>query len=632
MSNVVELMISVMDKHRVYKYLDAAWIQNEKSTITGVGATSSSDVETCEDCLKRSFSDCFSKMWFHRRLPCTKWIPQYSASYLLRDFIAGITVGLTAIPQGIAYANVAGLQPQYGLYSTIMPCFLYILLGGCKDMTLGPTAIMALMTYPHASKYGPAYSVLLCFLSGVIIMLLSILQLGSLVDFISLPVTVGFTAAAAFTIASAQIKNFLGLKVKSSNEVVDSWFSALTNLDKISWPDTLLGCATIVALLLGRYIKSKSSQYRGEGTALKFKFYSLWLLGLSGNAIVVITGSLLAYCLSQENVSPFILTGNVTGGLPDFHIPPFSTQNQTFSEMVSEMGSTVMAAPLISIMETIAIGKAFEKGKGVDATQEMIVLGISNVAGSFLGSMPISGSFTRSAVNNSSGVKTPFGGFFTGTLVLLALSFLTSLFYYIPKATLAGLIITAMIFMVEYHTIAVIWRTKKSDMIPLSTAFFFCLFFGIEIGMVIGIAVNLCVILYGISKPSIQISWLTVGDQRVLYVLPKENVLFPATGRIREVIIEECTKRDDYSPVIIDGSHIYRIDSSTSKGLSSLNDDLRARGQRLVLWKWNDIPVRTFLSFDDRLKWSIRFDDSLDRVINGKGTNSVLTENEKCNQ
>ncbi|XP_065220315.1 sodium-independent sulfate anion transporter-like isoform X1 [Planococcus citri] len=573
------------------------------------------DEETCLNCIKENIVQQFTQMSIQKRLPCTKWIPTYSLSFLVRDLIAGISVGLTAIPQGMAYANVAGLDPQYGLYSTIMPCFIYIVFGGCKDMTLGPTAIMSLMTFPYASKYGPPYAILLCFLSGVLILLASIFRLSFLVDFISLPVTTGFTAAAALTIATAQLKNFFGMNIHTSG-VLDSWISVIKNMNNISWPDTILGIVTIAALLLGRYVKNKSAQLNGERTSQKVLSYSLWLAGLSGNAIVVICGTLLAYCLSTAGSLPFKLTGKVGSGLPPFAIPSFHTANATFVDMVSDMGSAVIAVPFISIMETIAIGKAFEKGKGVDATQEMIALGLSNLAGSFLGSMPISGSFTRSAINHSSSVVTPLGGLFTGLLVLMALGFLTSLFYFIPKATLAGLIIVAMIFMVEYSTISLIWRTKRQDFIPLCASFFACLIFGVELGMVIGIAANLCIVLYGVARPSMKISWLTVNDtQKVLYIVPKQNLLFPSINHIRESIIDECKQRDDYSPVVICGDHIYKIDSTTAKGVHSLVDDLKARGQRLYLWKWNDSPVRTFTNYNEDLRWILRYDESIEQIL-----------------
>lgn len=211
-------------------------------------------------------------------------------------------------------------------------------------------------------------------------------------------------------------------------------------------------------------------------------------ISLSRNALAVIVGIVLCYCLSHDDWLPFRASGEITKGIPPFKLPPFSTNvNGTtisFGDMVTNLGASIASIPLISILESIAIAKAFckffctfyhqnfiycffliflAKGKIVDASQEMVALGLCNVLSSFVSSMPITGSFTRTSINNSSGVKTPLGGAVTGALVLLALAFLTTTFSYIPKATLAAIIISAMIFMIEYERIAEIWKGKSKS-------------------------------------------------------------------------------------------------------------------------------------------------------------------------
>ena len=187
------------------------------------------------------------------------WLPSYDLECAVSDLIAGVTVGLTVIPQGIAYAIVAGLPPQYGLYSAFMGCFVYCVFGSSKDITIGPTAIMALMTGVHA-QYGPDYAVLLAFLSGLIVLACGLLQLGFLIDFISVPVIAGFTSAAALTIASGQVKSLLGLTIPSDEKshlhlgVVDGWIDVFTHIKTCRWQDAALGLICCVILLSLRVI------------------------------------------------------------------------------------------------------------------------------------------------------------------------------------------------------------------------------------------------------------------------------------------------------------------------------------------------------------------------------------------
>uniref|UniRef100_A0A1A9Z7M2 SLC26A/SulP transporter domain-containing protein n=1 Tax=Glossina pallidipes TaxID=7398 RepID=A0A1A9Z7M2_GLOPL len=344
-----------------------------------------------------------------QKFPIISWLPRYQWSHLLQDFIAGFTVGLTTIPQAIAYGVVAGLEPQYGLYSAFMGCFTYIIFGSCKDVTIATTAIMALMVQPYAS-ISPDYAILLCFLAGCTILLLGLCNLGVLVRFISIPVITGFTIAAAVTIASAQINNLVGL-VSPSKALIPSWKFFFTHLNKISRNDALLGASSLIFLLIMK--KTKDISY---GNRIFWKYVSL-----SRNACTVIIGTFLAFILSRDGSQPFRVTGNITAGLPPFRPPPFSTNvNGTtvpFTEMISTVGTSLAFIPMVAILEIVAIAKAFSKGKIVNASQEMVALGMCNILASFVSSMPVTGSFTRTAVNNASGVKTPLEyGILSGTI------------------------------------------------------------------------------------------------------------------------------------------------------------------------------------------------------------------------
>lgn len=510
-----------------------------------------------------------------RRLPILNWLPRYRPTWILQDALAGITVGLTAVPQGIAYGTVADLSPEYGLYSAFMASFIYIIFGSCENITIGPTAIMATMVQPLVAKYGPDMAVLIAFLKGCIIALLGIFHLGFLLDFISLPVITGFTSAAAINIASSQFKSLLGIPGRAES-FLDALIAIFKNIHLTRYQDASLGIGTIVVLVLLKKLP-------GRRTGSIFEKIG-WLLGLSRNALVVIIGTVMAYIFYTNNLEPFTLTGKMGQGLPPFAPPPFSTiyKNETYNfvEMASAMGTTLFTIPVVSTIEHIAIAKAFAKGKSLDATQEMIALGICNIFGSFVRSMPVTGSFTRTAVNHASGVVTPLGGIFTGALVLLAVGLLTSTFRFIPKATLAGLIMCAMYYMLDFETYVLLWRARKVDFCVMMLTLIPCVFLGLEYGILIGIVVNLIALLYFSAKPSVQTKIEQIEGETVIIVIPEEAIAFPAAERLRANIMKisgnsECN-------VILDCKNLKRLDVTVAKNVKLLGRDLSVRGQTIV--------------------------------------------------
>ncbi|XP_063235373.1 sodium-independent sulfate anion transporter-like isoform X2 [Bacillus rossius redtenbacheri] len=581
--------------------------------------------------LRRRAKGACSKEAVYRKLPAARWLPRYRPSYLPHDLLAGFTVGLTAIPQGIAYAIVAGLGPQYGLYSCFMSSFMYILVGSCKDVTVGPTAILGLLTQPYVLQpYMPPmadFAVLLAFLNGSIIFLLGVLHLGFLVDFISIPTTAGFTAAAAITIASSQLKSLLGIPGRADN-FLNTWISFFSNITQVRLWDSVLGISTIIALLVLRKLKDFAAGRNNPQVPVGKRVlrYALWLTSLARNALAIIVGTVLAYTLSDEHGenSPFVLTGEINQGLPPFAPPPFSTSGNgtefSFGDMVGVYGTALGVVPLVSILGHIAIAKAFTKGRPIDATQELIALGLCNMSGSFVRSMPVTGSFTRTAVNNASGVRTTLGGMFTGILILLTLTFLTSTFAYIPRASLAGLIVCAMIFMVEVEIIPMIWRTKKVDLLPLAGTFLFCLFLSLEYGIIIGVAINLFFILHKSARPSVSIQRLSACQREVLLARPDSGLFFPAAENIREAVLRACAKTPgDCRLVVVDGSFVHSTDSTVTKNLKLLSEDLKANGRTPVYWNWKPDVERSCVRLDDKMADVFSRATSVEAVVKDLG-------------
>ncbi|EFN74604.1 Sodium-independent sulfate anion transporter [Camponotus floridanus] len=549
---------------------------------------------------------------FLRRIPILAWLPLYSWGKLLQDILAGLTVGLTAIPQGIAYATVAGLPAQYGLYSSFMGCFVYLIFGSTKQVTVGPTALMALLVQKHVIKLGEDLAVLMCFLAGIVITFMGILRLGFLLDFISMPVICGFTNAAAIIIGTSQLGTLLGIKGRSES-FIDAISQIINKINKIQLWDTVLGgCSMIVLILLKKLPGKKSGSF--------FEKF-MWLISLARNAIVVIVGTLIAYILFSYEIKPFQITGNITEGLPPFSLPPFTVINgnhtYTFVMLIKEFGSSLLSIPLIGILESIAIAKAFAKGKTVDANQEMLALGLCNIFGSFVRSLPVTGSFTRTTVNNASGVKTPMGGVITGSLVLLACGLLTSTFKFIPKATLAAVIIIAMFSMFEIHIFIILWRTKKIDLVPLTVTLLCCLVVGLEYGMIAGIAVNLILLLYFAARPGLLIEERIVDGLTMLFVSPKQSLSFPAAEYLRERVMSWCDKKSENLPVIVDGRNVLRIDTTVAKNLALLVSDLATRNQKLIFWNWSEDAKQTLICYDPSLAAYCKSSDSIIQLFKG---------------
>jgi sodium-independent sulfate anion transporter 11 len=554
------------------------------------------------------------KKHLRRKIPLLEWLPKYSLASGVSDLIAGLTVGLTVIPQGIAYAVVAGLPPQYGLYSAFIGCFTYTVFGSVEAVTIGPTAIIALMTRSYA-KHHPAYAVLLSFLLGILILSCGLLQLGFLIDFISVPVIAGFTSAAALTIISGQWRHLLGLSIdmghsKTHAGVVDYYVDIVNNITTTRWQDAVLGLSCTLLLLLLRAL-NQTNWFKPIGdetpsyiqrltnrlpvTSLHCLDKLVWLICTARNAMIVLLCLVLAWVL-DPGARVFSLTGSIDTGIPALEPPPFHISairhnNGTdhveyigFGSMVTTLGSATFIIPIIAILESVAIAKAFSGGKPVDASQEMIALGLCNILGSFVQSMPTSGSFSRTAVNSASGVKTTLGGLYTGALVLLCLAYLLPYCAFIPTASLAAVIITAVIFSVEHALLRPLWRSKRVDMIPGFVCFLVGLFYELEMGIFSGTVVHLILVLYHIARPrtAIQVKKIKGTSMQYLSITPDQGLVFPSVRYMRSLISKAAAKEVP-TPVVIDCCHVSHIDFTAAQGLCEMVRDIRKHGQS-VYW------------------------------------------------
>ncbi|XP_043499066.1 sodium-independent sulfate anion transporter [Polistes fuscatus] len=534
-----------------------------------------------------------TKKKLYRRLPILSWLPRYNNHDALGDLVAGITVGLTVIPQSLAYANVAGLPTEYGLYGSFLGCFIYIFFGSCKDVPFGPTAILSLLTHQSVAHLDAPekHAILLCFLVGIVELIMGIFGLGFLIDFVSGPVSSGFTSAIALIIVTSQIKDILAISAKGST-FVQMWRSIAECFYQSSIWDAVLGICCIVILLILRMVSSftigpDDQELRTKKQKVINKL--IWLTCISRNALLVIVCGLLGYFFSEH--APFQLIGYIPGGMPNIQSPPFGyikdeNTTVTFIDMCTNLGSGIIVLPLISLMEDVAIFKAFSQGKSVDATQELIAIGLANVGNSFVQAFPGTGSLSRSAVYHASGVRTPMGGLYAGILVMLALFFLTPYFSFIPRASLAAIIISAVVFMVEVKVIKPMWRTKKSDLIPGIGTFVACLVLQLEIGILCGIGMNVVFILYHAARPKISVEKLTTHcGIEYLMLTPDRCLIFPSVDYVRNLVTKYSRRTENIeTPVVIDCSHIYGADFTAATVVESLTKDFAIRGQPLFFY------------------------------------------------
>lgn len=517
-------------------------------------------------------------------LPIFKWVPKYNVTKLRGDIVAGLTVGLMVVPQSLAYASIAGLPPEYGLYAAMMGPFVYTLLGSAKDITLGPTAIMSLIVNGALSGLTKdsdriAMAVGLSFVAGCLQVIMGLLRLGFIVDFVSFPVISGFTSSAAISIAFGQVKHIFGLQgVK--RDFIDCVSGTFSKLSQWEPYDFAMGITCIFVLLGMKHLKKRF----GDRNSVA------WFVGTARNAIVVVVAGLIGYALLETDTLPacekskhnphynytahcMTYIGNMTKGLPPPDIPGLTD--------FGTLASRCIVVALVGYLESIAIGKAFARQNNyvVDASQELIAIGGSNIVGSFFDAYPATGSFSRTAVNSASGVATPAGGALTGTIVLLAAAFMTQYFYYIPYAALSAVIMSAVITMFEWEVVPEMWRVSKLDLLPLLASFFGCLFYNIEGGMLIAMGLSLLIlVVQHFHAPAPE------GDDEPMPALPARVVCFRLRGFNFPAVNVTTTKvetrvRDEHArALVLDARRVRVADFTAVQAIGNFADLMHHRG------------------------------------------------------
>ncbi|XP_078510200.1 sodium-independent sulfate anion transporter isoform X2 [Lissotriton helveticus] len=478
-----------------------------------------------------------------------------------------------------------------------MGCFIYCFLGTSKDITLGPTAIMSLLVFLYTHK-DPTYAVLLTFLSGCIQLAMAVLHLGFLLQFISFPVIKGFTLAASLTIGFGQVKNILGLQGIPQQFFLQV-YCTFQKIGETRVADILLGLICLVLLLVLTWMKGRIPRpHRGLPIWLKLCHLIVWVTATARNALVVIVAGLVAYSFEVMGYQPFILTGRTAQGLPSLQLPPFfeETSNGTipFTQMVQDLGAGLAVVPLMGLVESIAIAKAFasQNNYHIDPNQELLAIGLTNVAGSFISAYPVTGSFGRTSVNSQTGVCTPAGGLLTGAIVLLSLAYLTPLFYYIPNAALAAVIICAVAPMFDVSIFKALWKVKNLDLIPLCATFLLGLW-EVHYGVIAGVIASGILTLYPIARPQIK-----VCHQKCLLVQPQSGLSFLSIEYIRNMIYEGALAGHLPCSVVLDCTLVNSIDYTAVVGIEDLLQEFHNKGVSITFSAMQAPVLQVLLSAD----------------------------------
>ncbi|XP_030592114.1 sodium-independent sulfate anion transporter isoform X1 [Archocentrus centrarchus] len=552
------------------------------------------------------------KVW----LPILSWLPKYNLKWLQMDILAGLTVGLTTVPQALAYAEVAGLPVQFGLYSAFMGGFIYTFLGTSKDVTLGPTAIMSLLCFSVVGGQ-PHRAVLLSLLCGVIQAVMALLRLGFLLDFISFPVIKGFTCAAAVTIGFGQVKNILGIQGVSQEFFLEVYYT-FHKIPEARIGDVVLGLLCLTLLVMLMFMKSSLTS-DDDSTCTTIARKLVWAIATMRNALAVIAASLIAFSWDINGNHVFTITGKTTQGLPPFRPPPTSdtTANGTFvsfGEIVKSFGGGLAVIPFMGLLESIAIAKAFasQNDYRIDANQELLAIGVTNIMGSFVSAYPVTGSFGRTAVNSQTGVCTPAGGIVSSVIVLLSLAFLMPAFYYIPKASLAAVIICAVAPMVDYRVVVKMWKIHKLDLLPFVVTFLMSLW-QVQYGIIGGIAVSGVLLLYTMARPKIKVS-----DHGVLVMELSSGLTFPATEYLSHIMHTRALQVSPPRSVVLDCCHVSIIDYTVISQLRDLLRQFKLREVHLIFAGLQPSVLKVLLAAD--LK-GLRYTDSVDAALQMESRN-----------
>ncbi len=552
-----------------------------------------------------------------RIVPVLDWGRNYSRSTLSNDLIAAVIVTIMLIPQSLAYALLAGLPPEAGLYASIVPIVLYAVFGTSRSLAVGPVAVVSLLTASavgQVAEQGTAgYAVAaltLAFLSGGFLVLMGVLRLGLLANFLSHPVIAGFITASGILIAASQLKHVLGVEAHGHTLPAIAG-SILTHLPDTNWISVAIGSWAILFLFWARrHLKSALVRLRAPQLLTD-------LLTKAGPvfAVVATTATVWAFDLSASGVR---VVGDVPQSLPPWTVPSFSP------ELIQALLVPAILISVIGFVESVSVAQtlAAKKRESIDPDQELIGLGAANLGAAFTGGFPVTGGFARSVVNFDAGAETPAAGAFTAIGLAFAALALTPLVYFLPNATLAATIIVAVLGLVDLSILKKTWNYSRADFAAVVATILLTLGLGVEVGVASGVVLSVLLHLYKTSRPHVAEVGLVPGtqhfrnihrhsvltDPEIVTLRVDESLYFVNARFLEDLIQRRVTDGCAVRHVVLMCSAVNEVDFSALESLETINLRLSAMGVGLHMSEVKG-PVM------DRLKRSHFLDDLTGQVF-----------------
>jgi sulfate permease, SulP family len=527
-------------------------------------------------------------------LPFLDWLVHYRRQDLVGDLLAGIIVAIMLVPQGMAYAQLAGLPPQIGLYASILPLVIYGLLGTSRTLAVGPVAIVSLLVAsgvaPLADLGSAEYvqlAITLAFLVAIIQFILGVVRLGFLVNFLSHPVVAGFTSAAAIVIGFSQLRHLMGVSIPRTEYFYEQVLYAAEHILESNVSTLIIGLGGIAVLFYFNY---------GLGKHLKktrLPESVIVPVSKSGPLVVVLLGTVIVVAFNLFDSAGVKTVGDVPAGLPPITLPVFNF------DVWQLLLPTALTISFVGFMESISVAKslASKRRQKVDADQELVALGTANIGATFTGGYPVTGGFSRSVVNFTAGANTGLASIITAGLVALTVIFLTPLFYYLPSAVLAAVIMVAVFGLIDVKTFKHVWKYNKADAASLIITFLAVLAVGVETGILVGVAAALLLFVWRTSRPHMAEVGRIGNTETYRNVERHEVETWPQTVAIRvdgslyfantkyleDVVLQMVADKPELKYLVLIGIAVNFIDASALETLESLNQELRDAGVDLHL-------------------------------------------------
>ena len=527
-----------------------------------------------------------------RYLPILTWGRDYNRSALSGDLVAALIVTIMLIPQSLAYALLAGLPAEAGLYASIAPIILYTIFGTSRALAVGPVAVVSLMTAAALSNIveqgtmGYAVAALsLAALSGIILLAMGLFRLGFVANFLSHPVIAGFITASGIIIAASQLKHILGINAEG-HTLLDLVISLTQHLSETNWITALIGILATGFLFWVRKGLKPLLQRFGLSDGLTGVFVKTGPVAV----VVATTAAVWALGLADKGVK---IVGDVPQSLPPLTLPSFSP------ELLGQLLLPAFLISIIGFVESISVAQtlAAKKRQRIDPNQELIGLGAANIGASLTGGFPVTGGFSRSVVNYDAGAETPAAGAFTAVGLAIAALALTPLIYFLPKATLAATIIVAVLSLVDFSILKRSWNYSKADFAAVLATMVLTLLLGVEAGVSAGVGLSILLHLYKSSTPHIAEVGQVPGTEHYRNILRHDVLTDPAIVTLRvdeslyfanarfleEKIHNRVAADKNIRHVILQCSAINEIDLSALESLEAINARLREMGVQLHL-------------------------------------------------